>query len=87
MGARPKNIFTMLLGQSIVWTLSGVAGGMLLALAFGRLLAPVLYETRSRDPIIFASVACSMVAVSMLAGSLPVRRALRVDPVGALKYE
>jgi putative ABC transport system permease protein len=65
----------------------GLAVGAVLALGFGRLLANFLFELPSFDPVTFSAVALVLGLVSALAGWIPARRALRVEPMAALRYE
>jgi ABC-type lipoprotein release transport system permease subunit len=64
-----------------------VALGALGALAAGRFVAPLLFDTSPRDPLVFAAVALTLLAVALLATLLPARRASRVDPMVALRNE
>jgi ABC-type lipoprotein release transport system permease subunit len=55
--------------------------------AFSRLLVSLMWEVRPTDPLTYAAVSLLLILVALLAGVAPVRRALRVDPTVALKYE
>jgi putative ABC transport system permease protein len=87
LGARDKGILRMVMGQGGLQLLIGLAVGFVLALGFGRLLASFLFDLPSFDPVTFAAVAIVLGVVSLLAGWLPARRALRVEPMTALRYE
>jgi ABC-type antimicrobial peptide transport system permease subunit len=77
----------MVLGQGSVQLALGLGLGLLLALAFGRLLSNLLFEVQGFDPLTFFGVATILALVSVLAGLVPARRALRVQPMVALRYE
>ena len=65
----------------------GIAGGILLALAAGRWLSSALYGVSARDPLTIVVAAGTMAFVALLAAAIPARRAVRVDPVYALRAE
>jgi putative ABC transport system permease protein len=87
LGAPDQGILRMVLGQGSVQLALGLGLGLLLALAFGRLLSNLLFEVQGFDPLTFFGVATILALVSVLAGLVPARRALRVQPMVALRYE
>jgi predicted permease len=87
LGARSADVLRLVLGDGLRLTLLGVGLGLVLALGATRLLASQLYEVSPSDPLSYAAVALLLVAVSLVAGWLPARRAARVDPVRALRVE
>jgi predicted permease len=87
LGAQPLKILKMILGRGMTITLSGVLIGLLAALAVTRWMASLLFEVRAADPLTFILVAALLVGVAFLACYLPARRAAKVDPMIALRYE
>ena len=87
LGAKPAGVFRMVLGEGLVLTTAGVVLGLAGA-AFGtRLISNALYEVPAIDPLTFGSVAVLLIAVGLLACYVPARRAMKVDPMVALRYE
>ncbi len=87
LGASSKDVLRMILGEGLRTTLIGVVVGVLAALALTRLLAQLIYGVRATDPVTFLAVAFALLFVALLACYIPARRALRVDPIVALRYE
>jgi ABC-type antimicrobial peptide transport system permease subunit len=87
LGAQPNDVLSLVLRQGITTIVIGVAAGIFGAIALTRLMASLLYHTSATDPITFAGVALLLTFVALLASYLPARRATRVDPVIALRYE
>jgi predicted permease len=87
LGATASETLRMILREGMVLTLAGVFVGLVLALGVGRLLSSMLYEVSGTDPVIFASAPLILSVVSMLACYFPARKAARVDPMVALRYE
>ena len=87
LGARPSELFRMVLRQGLHWTAAGVIGGILGALLFGRFLKTMLFEVTPTDPLIFSAVALLLTLVTVLACWLPARRATRVDPAQVLRCD
>ena len=87
LGAQPRNVFSMVLGQGARLALLGVALGFIAAFAVTRLMTSLLFGVQPTDPITFIAVPALLMAVALLACYIPARRATRVDPIIALRYE
>jgi predicted permease len=87
LGAQRKTLLGMVLTQGLTLALVGVAAGLLASLALGRVLATLLFNVSAYDPSTIAAVAIILVAVAAAACYFPARRAMRVDPMVALRYE
>jgi putative ABC transport system permease protein len=87
LGAQRKDIMTMVLRQGICATLAGVAVGVIAGLALTRLMSSLLYGVTPGDLLTFGSVSLLVLVVALVACSIPARRAMRVDPIVALRYE
>ena len=87
LGAEPGQVVRVVLGHGLRLTLIGLAAGVGLALLFSRVLTGLLFGVGATDITTFAVVVFSVAAVSVLAMWLPARRAARVDPLVALRYE
>ena len=87
LGASRRSVLGLVLGQSARAAVIAVAAGLGLALALGRFLRAMLYETSPDDPPTLAVVAASVLAVALLAAALPAWGATAVDPAAALRHE
>jgi predicted permease len=85
LGARPADILGLVLREGLGLTLAGIATGLAGAFAISRALSALLFHVSPTDPLIFAGMALLFVAVALAASYLPARRALRVDPVIAIR--
>jgi putative ABC transport system permease protein len=87
LGAQQSEVLLYVERQGLVLTLGGVALGLIGAFALTRLMGDLLFHVESRDPLTFAMVAGMLIVVSLAACYLPARRASRVDPIVALRYQ
>ena len=87
LGASPQNVMKMVLAGGAKLTLTGLAVGLALALLVTRLMSSLLYETSPLDPLTIFAVAALLLVVALGASWVPARRATRVDPMVALRYE
>jgi predicted permease len=87
LGARPREIFAMILRQNVLPVLSGLVVGLGLSLALTPLLSRLLFGVRPSDPATVAAAGVLFFGVGALACCLPARRATRLDPIDALRYE
>ncbi len=87
LGARSGDVLKAVLGQGLKLTLIGVAIGLAGALALTRVISSLLYDVSPTDPLTFVCVSLVLAAVALLASYIPARRAARIDPMVALRYE
>jgi putative ABC transport system permease protein len=87
LGARSLDVNRIVIRQGMLPVVAGLAVGIVAALALGNILSSLLYEVSARDPMVFGGVTLLLLIVSLLACYLPSRRATRIDPIEALRYE
>ena len=87
LGAEKRNVLGMVLRRTLVLAGAGIALGIAGALAVTRVLTNFLFEVTPTDPATFAAVAALLGCVALLSGLIPARRATKVDPMVALRYE
>jgi predicted permease len=87
LGAQPSDVMRLVLGQGAKMAILGVVIGMAAALGLTRLMASQLFGVTPHDPLTFVSVGLILIVVALLACYLPARRAVRVDPLIALRCE
>ena len=87
LGATPSRTRGMIVRQCLGWVVAGLALGLIAALAVGRFIRPLLFETSPYDAMVFAATGALLLTVALMASLVPAVRASRVDPTTALKAE
>jgi putative ABC transport system permease protein len=87
LGAQRRDIFKMILGQGLLLTFAGVGCGLVAALILTRFLASLLFGVSASDPLTYFAVSLPLILSALLACYIPARKATKVDPMVALRYE
>jgi ABC-type antimicrobial peptide transport system permease subunit len=87
LGANARDVVRLVLGQAVMTAAAGVAAGLAGSLALTRVMQSLLFEVSATDPLTFAGVAVLLSLVALVASYIPARRATKVDPMVALRYE
>jgi putative ABC transport system permease protein len=87
LGAQPRDILSMVVRHGMALTLAGLALGLAASFALTRLMSGLLYEVSTKDPVIYGGIAALLAAVALAACYVPARRATKVSPLVALRYE
>jgi len=87
LGAKPSAVQRLIMVEGSIMLLSGIALGLLLAAATGKILSGILYEVGAFDPIAFTTAPTLLAIAALVATWLPARRAAALNPVEALRYE
>jgi putative ABC transport system permease protein len=87
LGAQARDVLRLILGSGMGLTLAGVLLGFVVALVLSRAMTSMLFGVKATDPLTFAAVAILLSGVALLACYVPARRATKIDPLIALRYE
>jgi putative ABC transport system permease protein len=87
LGAQSRDVLRLVLGDSLSWSLIGVAIGIVASFGLSRFLRALLFGVTATEPMVLGAVSCLLVAVSLAASYIPARRALHVDPASALRHD
>jgi ABC-type antimicrobial peptide transport system permease subunit len=87
LGAQRRQVLWMVLRESLIMSVAGAVVGLPLGVGAGHLLRSILFGLGPNDPLTFAAALCGMFVVALLASYIPARRATKVDPMVALRYE
>jgi ABC-type antimicrobial peptide transport system permease subunit len=87
LGAQQSSVLRLMLGEGMKMALIGVGIGVVLAIGLTRLLSKMVFGVSTTDPLTFIGVAALLAGVALFACYIPARRAMRVDPMVALRYE
>jgi putative ABC transport system permease protein len=87
IGAQRRDVFRMVMGQGMLLAVIGVAFGLVGAFALTRLMTTMLFGVEPNDPATFVTIALLLIGVALVACYIPGRRATKVDPLVALRYE
>jgi predicted permease len=87
LGAESGNLWKMVVGQALVFAAAGIAIGLAAAFGLTRLMSSMLFEVKPTDAFVFGSVSLILGSIALLASYIPARRATKIDPIVALRYE
>jgi ABC-type antimicrobial peptide transport system permease subunit len=87
IGARPAQVLRLIFARTGLLVAAGAAGGLALGMAGASVLASIVFQASSRDPVVIGAAVLAISCVGLAAAAGPARRALRIDPVQALRHE
>jgi len=87
LGAEKEDVLKLIVGQGMQLVATGVLLGIIAAVALTRLMSNLLFAVSARDPLVFGFIAVLLATIALMAAYVPARRAARVDPIVALRYE
>jgi putative ABC transport system permease protein len=87
LGAQPRHVFRLIIGRGMQLAVAGMAVGLTAAFWLARFLATLLYQIKPTDPLAFTIAPALLLGVALLACYAPARRAMKVDPMIAIRHE
>jgi putative ABC transport system permease protein len=87
LGAQPRDVMRLIVGHGLALSLMGVAIGLVASFGLTRLMSGLLFGVSATDPVTFAAISVLLMVIGLLASWVPARRAMKVDPLVALRYE
>lgn len=87
LGAQPRDVLRLVLGEGLTVGLAGILVGLAAALGLTRLMSSLLFGVSASDPVTFVVTSVALLLVALAACYMPGRRAMKVDPMIALRYE
>ena len=87
LGASHKSVLRLVVGQGMALALIGVAIGVIASFFLTKFIATLLFGVSATDPVTFVAISVLLIGVSIMASLVPARRAMKVDPMVALRYE
>jgi putative ABC transport system permease protein len=87
MGARPRDVLTLVIGDGAKLIAAGLGAGLIVSLVAARIIDNLLYQVSATDPLTYLAVVILLAAVALVACYIPARRAMKVDPMTALRAE
>jgi putative ABC transport system permease protein len=87
LGAQRRDVLSLMVGQGMKLALIGISIGLVLSFALTRLMKELLYQVEATDPLTFVVVSLILAGTALAACWIPARRAMKVDPIIALRFE
>jgi putative ABC transport system permease protein len=87
LGAQPRDLFKLVVGQGLLLAVEGILIGLVASFLLTRIMSSLLYGVSTTDPAAFIGIPLLLIAVAFVASYLPARKAMKMDPIAALKHE